>query len=412
MRIPRALLTIVALITLVLIACGGDGDSEPAATATLPPPTVTATPAIQIDVPGRPNAFADYAGVVGIYLTLAGEAVLGEPCLEELIAEWAMADFDLPLTPEERCLTGNTDSDADDEVVVLFTVESEDGFGLLSNVVVFDSTADGYVAVFQSSSPDQFPQVFPGNIVVAEDVTGDGNGDLVYTTNTCGANTCTLAVHVVTGDGGEYVGLTPEEGLLMETADLTLEEGVGDGSKLIVLHGGTFSSVGAGPQRTRTEVYGWDGESFAMLETTYELTDLLYFHILDADLIFNAGNVAIAGQMYRTLLEDESLTETGFQENERAELSAYALFRQALAILATDSDGQEALDLLAQARNDYPDAVNTGLAIALEDAHEIGVPAGCLAVREHIEANLDDFQAVWEYGYTNPAFDAERICPF
>ncbi len=411
MRVSHTLLGIVGLTLVVLVACGGDGDSEPDATSTSPP-VVTSLPTPLVDVPGRPNAFADYPGIVGIYLTVAGEGVLGAPCLAELIAEWGMAEPDVPLTPEDRCLTGNTDNDDDDEVVVLFTVEAEDGSGLLSNVVVFDSTPNGYVAVYQSWLPDQFPQFFPGSIVAAEDITGDGNGNLVYTTNTCGANTCTLAVYVVTGAAGEYVELTPEGGLFMETADLTLEEGVGDGSKLIVLEGGIIGSAGAGPQRSRTEVYGWDGESFAMLETTYEQTDQLYFHILDADLIFNAGNVAIAGQMYRTVLEDESLTETGFHENERAELSAYALFRQALAILATEGSEREALDALGQARRDYPDAVNTGLAIAFEDAQEAGVQAGCLAVREHIAANLDAFQSVWEYGYANPAFDAERICPF
>ena len=410
MRASHALVAIVVLTTLALIACGGDGD-EPDATSTLPPPTATATPAIQIDVPGRPNAFADYAGVVGIYLTLAGNAVLGAPCLTELIAEWGMGEPDPPLMPEERCLVGNADSDADDEVVVLFTTEPG-GRLRAANVVVFDKTADIYVAAFESFTPNQFVETFDQAIVAAEDITGDGAGDLVYTTNTCGANTCTLAVHVVTGDGGDYVELTPEEGLLMETADLSFEEGAGEGLKLIVLEGGLIGSVGAGPQRSRTEVYAWGGIAYDLVETTYDATDHLYFHILDADALFDAGNVAVAEEMYRTALEDESLTETGFHENERGELRAYAHFRQALAILATDGSGRLALDILAQARRDYPDAVNTGLVVAFQGAYYGDIQAGCLAVREHIAANLDAFQSVWEYGYANPAFDAQRICPF
>ena len=83
-----------------------------------------------------------------------------------------------------------------------------------------------------------------------------------------------------------------------------------------------------------------------------------------------------------------------------------------MAILATDGSGREALDLLREARRDYPDAVNTGLAIAFEDMIETGLDAACLAVREHIAANAAAFQSVWEYGYANPAFDAERVCPF
>ena len=35
----------------------------------------------------------------------------------------------------------------------------------------------------------------------------------------------------------------------------------------------------------------------------------------------------------------------------------------------------------------------------------------CLAVRDRITANLDGFQAVWEYGYADPTFDAENGLP-
>ena len=197
----------------------------------------------------------------------------------------------------------------------------------------------------------------------------------------------------------------------METADLTFEEGA-DGSRLIILHGGSFGSAGAGPQRTRTEVYVFDGASYELRETTFDPTDVLYFRILEADALFATGNIDLAAGMYRDLVADEALVETGFHETERDELSAYALFRQALSILATDGNAGVALDVLAQARLDYPDAVNTGLALAFEDAPDVGVAVACQAVREHIAANADAFQAVWEYGYANPAFDAERVCPF
>lgn len=153
MRLRRPLFAALALTTLLLIACGGgDGDSD--TTATLPPPPTTETPELLVDVPGRPNAFADWPGVVGIYLTVAGSAALAEPCLAELIAEWEMAEPDVPLTPEERCFVSNTDEDPEDEVVVLFTTVADDGSGLLSNVVVFDLTPDGYVPVFDPLAPD------------------------------------------------------------------------------------------------------------------------------------------------------------------------------------------------------------------------------------------------------------------
>ena len=109
MRLRHALVAIAALSALVFIACGGGDGDAPDTTSTLPPPTATTTAAPLVDVPGRANAFADYPGVVGIYLTVAGPGVLGAPCLSELIAGWAMTEPDgAPLTPEERCLVGNT----------------------------------------------------------------------------------------------------------------------------------------------------------------------------------------------------------------------------------------------------------------------------------------------------------------
>ncbi len=414
MRLRHALVAIAALSALVFIACGGGDGDAPDTTSTVPPPTATTTAAPLVDVPGRPNAFADYPGVVGIYLTVAGPGVLGAPCLSELIAGWAMTEPDgVPLTPEERCLVGNTDIDTDEEVVVLFTAESEDGFGLLSNVVVFDLTPDGYVAVFESWTSDQFSDFFPHGIVAAEDITGNDNGELVYTTNTCVANTSTLSVQVVTGDGEVYSELTPEGGILMTTADLVIEDQDGDGAQELVLRGGLFGSAGAGPQRTRTEVYGWNGVAYVLQETTFDSNDVLYFHILDADTLFDEGNFAMAAQRYREALADETLVETGYYDNELNELGAYAVFRIAAAQII-EGDTESALAALEQGLVDYAGMVNAGLIEAFQRGYAASdnYQGGCLAVREHIDANLDDFQTAWEYGYSNPPFDPERVCPF
>ncbi len=420
MRVSHALVAIAALAALILIACG-DGADDPDATSTLQPPTLTATTvAPLVDVPGRPNAFADYPGVVGIYLTVAGPGALGSPCLSELVSEWAMAEPDgAPLTPEERCLIGNTDTDADDEVVVLFTAESDDGFGLFSNVVVFDSTPDGYVAVFGSWTPDQFADFFPHGIVAAEDLTGDGSGELVYTTNTCGANTCTLSVHVTTGDGEGYSELTPEGGILMTTADLVIEDQDGDGAQELVLRGGLFGSAGAGPQREREEVYSWDGASFVLVSRTYGESDFLYFAIADADELFRQERYRESAEAYLAVVDDASLLASGpfEKENERAELSAYALYRGGLAHLAL---GNETLGLTSMQRalDLYPDTLNSGLADSFVSAYDVSEDLGiaCAAVRDHVGATSDDtfdaFQLFWDFGFANPPFDAEVVCPF
>lgn len=404
----------LALAALAFVACGG-GSSEPGPTTT-PPPTTTSE--VPVAVPERPASYDEYWNVVAQYLSDAGDSVLTSPCLGELLKAWEMPQPDPPLEPEQVCLVGNTDADADDEVAVLFTAEpaEEEGlFGLLSNVVVFDKTPDGYDIAFQSRRPDEFPEVFPKAIVAAEDITGDGTGDLVYSESTCGAHTCTLHVRVFTGSGGpEYELLTPGDGLIMETADLTLEDRDGDGAQEIVLHGGTIGSVGAGPQRTRTDVYSWNGASYALTETVNDPSDLLYFAVRDADALFDAGEYLDAAAAYRAAIEDASLQESGYHENERAELGAYAQLRRALALLAGGGSSSEALGALAQARLDYAGTLNIGLIAAFQGAYDVSdnLQAGCVALREHIDANAAAFEEAWYYGYSNPEWDATQVCPF
>ena len=58
--------------------------------------------------------------------------------------------------------------------------------------------------------------------------------------------------------------------------------------------------------------------------------------------------------------------------------------------------------------------LNNTLSTTFAPAYEASgdLHGACLAVRDHITANLDSFQAIWEYGYANPTFDAEDVCPF
>ena len=413
---PLSVGLIIAATLLLLIACRDGGESG----GTTPQPTgepgATATLQSTVQPPARPADFASYPAVIAAYLTAAGDAALATPCLAALLAAWAMAEPGVPLTPEERCLTGNTDADADDEVVVLFTADSDDGFGLLSNIVVFDRTEEGYEAVYQSWwASDRIAELVPHAIVAAEDITGDGTGNLVYTSTLCGAHTCTVRVHVladsvVTG----YMQLTAEENISMETADVLLEDRDGDGVQEIVLHGGTISSVGAGVQRTRTEVYAWNGVLYELAETIFDASGLLYFAIRDADLLFDAGDYAAAADAYRGALADGSLAESGFQENERAELGAYAVFRIAASQIAAGGLQADALAALEQSVGEYAGTLNIGLAevFAATYTNAGSLHGACLGVRDYISGTLDSFRAVWAYGYANPTFDTENVCPF
>jgi hypothetical protein len=375
-------------------------------------------------VPPRPPDFEDYPSAVAAYLSKAGSAA-AERCLAGLLEAWTMPEPDAPLAAEERCRAGNTDADADDELAVLFTATPEDPglFGLLSNVAVFDLDGDAYRVVYQSWTADQFPEVFPHSIAAAGDVNADGNGELVYTRSTCGAHTCTLSVFVITGDGAGYRHLTPftddpaaPSGIAMETAELTLEDRDGDGAQEIVLHGGIIGSAGAGPQRTRTEVYAWNGEVYALTELTYDTSDLRYFAVLDADAAFGERDYERAAQLYEEALGDGLAEVEGF--GSRDELLAYAEFRLGLSRLVLD-DFTGASQAIEVAIARYPATMTADAAIAFRNAMNLSeagyagdLAAGCAAATGALENDAARFEEAWSYGYANPQLTPAAVCPF
>ncbi len=410
----------IAAALLLASACFGGGGGDDGAT---PTPTAvadaTTTPRAAAQPGDRPANFTAYPGVIATYLTDAGDAALEIPCLADLLAAWQMPESDATfLTPatsilDSGCLLANVDADADMELAVTLTAEPEGdhGFGLFSNLVVFDRRGDAFVVAFESAPPggEYYPELAPVAVLSVDDINADGIGDLTYVITTCGASTCTHTVHAVSGVGGSVVHLTPDDGLSMSTADISFSDADADGIVEIVLSGGYFGSVGAGVQRGRTETYAWNGELYELAETVYEPSDLLYFAIIDADSLFDDGLYLDAAQAYGAALASSSLQETGMQENERAELSAYATFRAGLAQLANGGS-----ILYAYFPEDDLGILNNTLSTTFAPAYEASgdLHTACLAVRNHIAANEGAFYDIWQYGYANPEFNAENVCPF
>ncbi len=424
----RWLMLALAVVGFALIAaaCTSDGgEAQPTATPeTTVLPTAgaaTATREPTVPIPARPDAFADYLEVIAAYLSEAGDAALGPPCLEELIEELVMAEPDIPLTPEERCVMGNTDTDDEDEIVVLLTAEGS--FGLLSNVVVFDRGTKGYDVTYQWRGLDGVHQPFVSEIVSVGDITGDGAGELVHATNWCGASTCTLNVFVVAGDSGKYKRLDtsadvpefPSE-IAMPSAEVRVEDTNGDGTMEIVLHGGIIQSAAAGPQRMRTEVYGWDGEQFSLTSIENDPPARRYFKVRDADDAFSQGDYEQAVGLYQEAIDGTGLKEVTWFGS-REELTAYSTFRLGLSYLKL-GDTKAAAQQISAAIANYPVSLHGKAAMTFRNAISLNqggysgqLSAGCDAVSDFANQNLDRLREVWDYGWANPDFDPDALCP-
>lgn len=406
-------------VALALSACDSRVKSTsvttpaPVSSATVAaPPTPTPVP---VAVPAKPASFSDYATTIAAYLT-ADPAAASGTCLAELIAAWKM-----PLvTAADGCIAANTDADPENEVVAVLTTKLTTPTATTDTqftIVVFDPSPSGFKVAFESNPNDVIP---PGTtqpikpLLAAGDLNKDGGGELAYVTANCGASTCFETVHILKGTTTGYVSIAPPDGITMPFADAKFEDTDGDGAKELLLHGGAQGSVGAGPQRTRTETWAWNGTAYALRSTQQSKAAYLYHAVKDADALFAAAKYGDAETAYAAVVGDASLLVWMEEKHERNELESYSLFRAGLAVLLAGGDTAKANGYFDRARAYHPQTLHDQLAGSFKAGYAAkgSVSVGCAAVRDDIAANLAEYQAFWDFGYANPPFDADTICPF
>lgn len=412
---------IVATLACAIALTACDGRTRIASVTTPaggspPPPAAAATPTpAPVPIPDKPASFSEFAPTIAKYLT-ANPAAAGDNCLADVVAAWK-----LPLlTPANACVAANTDEDPESEVVAVLTtklrtptVSTDTQF----EIVVFDPAPGGFKVVYESDPSDVVP---PGTtlpiapLLAAGDLNRDGGGELAYVTSSCGASTCFATVHIFKGTAAGYVTLTPPGGITMPYAEAKFEDTDGDGAKELLLTGGTQGSVGAGPQRARTEIWAWNGLAYALRTTRLDKATFLYHAVKDADTLFAAGKYAEAEAAYAAVVGDTSLKVWIEEKHERNELESYSLFRAGLAQLLGGGDAAKANGYFDRAKNYHPQTLHDQIAGSFKAGYNAkgSIGIGCAAVRDDIAANLAEYQAFWDFGYGNPPFDADAVCPF
>lgn len=389
-----------------------------AATSTAVPATRTPVPPSSVAVPGAPPQLSQYAASIAQYLTAANAPVA---CPEALLDAWA-----IPISPTARCAVADTDADGQPELVLVLTPpterSTEPALSMYAPVavVVLDKLAGSWGVPFQSPSTADgggFLVSLAGGaslddvLWAVRDVNSVPGAEVVYRVESCGAHTCHTTVEVYGWTGATYADLTDGE-VTMSYASTVLEDTDLDGDLEIILHGGSIGSVGAGPTRTRTELYGWNGRQYVLAQTILDPSEFLYHNVVDADGAFFAGDLVLALDRYTRALQDLSLLQ--WKENERAEMDPYLHFRIALTYMASGGAAAEAAQSLDAAISSYPGSLHGAMARAFRDAWLPAgdTTAGCRAADAYVQANLDAFQEFWYFGYGNPEFDPERMCPF
>ncbi len=426
----RALLAAcLALPCIGLAACGVSPEPEPEPTATPtiaiiatiePLPTSTspaaAAPAATVPAPqpGASPSFANLPSAAAEYLTAAGGDV---SALANALGQWDMTPPQggelaaFALGP--AVMGADLDGDGTEEVIVSAVnprAESVTGEGVL---FILGQSPEGQYLVEYSTADGQEP-MGPVSILAVQDADGDRVADVAFASESCGAHTCSAQIQVLAHRGDGYANLAP--GVASDYPDLIrLEDVTGDGRLEILLHGNLIGSVGAGPQRASTRVYRLEDDQYRLYEVRYDLSNLLYFAITDANAALAAGDTAEAVDLYQAALADPDLIASGLMQNgmdaaqELQTLRSFARFRLVVA-LALQADTAPAEQALAEARADGGPFLPATEAFWAGFTTEGTVDAGCLAVTDLTATNPDLLDILNSFGYANPWFTEEQLC--
>lgn len=273
-----------------------------------------------------------------------------------------------------------------------------------------DESKSGYELAYRARSASTV------NLLTVEDINADDQTDIVWLETTCGASTCFSTVNIRSWDGEAWANWT-DSPITMAYADVSRQELEGQsGQTEFILRGGLNGSAGAGPQRMRTEVWrSVDGAPFSLASRKYDESPCLYFAILDANEALELGTpegLAAAAVIYTRAAEENSLVSCDWRENEEAELRSFAYYRAAV-MAAYQGEPETAEGHVVALETTYADSPYAQVARMWLDGFEAtnDGEAACQAVERFIEKNPETWESLADYGYSNPTFSQEDVCP-
>lgn len=254
-----------------------------------------------------------------------------------------------------------------------------------------------------------------------EDMNTDGLDEIVTSSTMCGAHTCFERVQILMWDGESFANRLEGSTAELPYPDTRITDEDGDGVYALEVSASGFGSVGAGPPRGETWVWTYNVEHTRWEKTNEILAASNYrIHVLyDADQTALQGNYDEALLLYGRVLSDSTLEDWLDPASESANLGAYALFKSGVIhYLHGEADlGAATFD---QLRSAYPPQDEGSAYARLADVFQAayasgGLSAGCRAVQESAKENAAQVLEPLgpeTFGYGNPQFEPEDICPW
>jgi hypothetical protein len=312
MCVPHLL--IVLCIALFLVSCTPAHSSavstltahaEPSAKAVAPPiapagtlvaptgivvPTPTyilpQTPTLPAQFPVQPESPDQQIRVITDFLNVSPTHV---HLLSQLFAAWQarLQVGDYPSGDAIREI--DIDGDTQPELLVIPPVQfagSSDTGKYPGLLITFHHLANGMYQPFAIHTS----AIGAIRIWQVIDVTQDGHVEILLQANDCGAHTCFMTLQVLQWAHTHYRQIFTTR---MSYAEPRVQDIDGDGVQELLVTGGTVGSTGAGVQRAITEIYAWNGTTFALRQTIPDpiASQHPYWKLMD-------GNTAMKAKAY------------------------------------------------------------------------------------------------------------------
>ncbi len=367
----------------------------------VPSPTPTATPALTPKPTvreGCPANLADYPAAILSHLNTARNTV-------KTLTTW-LTKCEASGEGRGDVMTVNIQSARSNDVVVTLRDPSGDPITAKGVLLIYHTGQKGYTLARQAEGTGAVA------LLQVSDLNSDKKSDVIWTDTSCGAHTCFSTLFVDTWDGAVYQDWLAGEPTIA-SAEFSFKDVAPDGSgQEIIMHGGVIGSAGAGPQRAWTETYAsLKGAPYTLFKQVYDASKCLYHQILDANQAFDnwtkqGFDPAITA--YKAAIADKTAETCGAIPDELATLRDFARFR----LIVAHVGGGEA----AEAEKLAPEITQAGLrgaADAFLKSYRAtrSVLQACRDATAYAQATPGSWQFLADWGYANPSFKAEDLCP-
>jgi hypothetical protein len=359
--------------------------------------------------PGSPplpdlSASFSWASELQNYLNQGG---LVEPLADELASRRGLGDSSADII--RRDLT----SDGFEDVLAVLYENGQQGT-MTGSLLVFRCDKNSYKLAY-SSSPGQ--NIGPPVLIALQDLNADGVTEIFFSRETCGAHTCFKQVEILRWNRSGFMNLLEGRSDDLPSPSIELIGPLNDGRYQIEITPQGISSVGAGPYRKFTRIWGWSLDQSRFVVLSEQLAPPNYrIHMLhDADDAASAGNLEAALIMYQRVREDGSLDDWIKGEAGHAELAAFATYRQVniLVLLGRIEEAQEALEFLQEA---VPEgSPGYGMRQLTESYWQTysetqDPEASCASAQRFAQQQSVQVLEPLQYGYANRIYTSTEIC--